>query len=153
MFIVPSGSPDILEALDVSPTEILVMWTEVEAIDRNGIIIVYEVDFQPATTFNDSSMIDVRNTTNTSILLQELHEFVEYNITVRAFTSQGPGPFSEHVLSTTQESSELAVYYIIENKVYIRKLLLAMILLIIVLCNCSRINCLGSVTYAMNVMD
>ena len=94
----------------MSSTDIMVTWMEVEAIDRNGIIIIYEVDFQPANTFNDTSMIDVRNTTNTSILLQDLHESVQYNITVRAFTSQGPGPFSDHVISITQESSKSVTY-------------------------------------------
>ena len=101
---VPSGSPDIQEALNVSSTAILVTWTEVNARDRNGIIITYEVDYQPANRFNDSDIVDIMNTTNTSIVLQNLHEFVQYNITVRAYTSIGPGPFSEHELSITQEA-------------------------------------------------
>ena len=101
---VPSGSPDIQEALNVSSTAILVTWTEVNARDRNGIIITYEVDYQPANRFNDSDIVDIVNTTNTSIVLQNLHEFVQYNITVRAYTSIGPGPFSEHELSITQEA-------------------------------------------------
>ena len=36
-------------------------------------------------------------------VLSGLEEFVEYNISVRAYTSQGPGPFSDDVTQMTQE--------------------------------------------------
>jgi netrin-G3 ligand len=97
--LVPSGSPTIFRAMDISPTEIVVSWLEVRPIDRNGIIIAYEVDYQPEMNFNDSDTITRVNTTNTTILLMDLHESVEYNITVRAYTSVGGGPFSGHVIS------------------------------------------------------
>ena len=104
LFTVPSGSPTITEAMVISPTEIEMSWNEVIPIDQNGIITIYEVDYQPAQVFNGSMTVDVVNTTNTTILLKNLHESVQYNITVRAYTRIGPGPFSSHVLSFTQEA-------------------------------------------------
>ena len=103
-FTVPSGSPTITEAMVISPTEIEMSWNEVIPIDQNGIIIIYEVDYKPEQVFNGSMTVDVVNTTNTTILLKNLHESVQYNITVRAYTRIGPGPFSSHVLSFTQEA-------------------------------------------------
>ena len=101
---VPSGSPKITEAMAISPTEIEMSWNEVSPINQNGIIIIYEVDYQPAQVFNGSMTVDVMNTTNTTILLSNLHESVQYNITVRAYTRIGPGTFSSHILSFTQEA-------------------------------------------------
>ena len=86
----------------MSPTEVEVSWTEVPAIDRNGIITVYEVDYQPLRDFGaDLTRV---NTTDTSILLTNLHESVQYNITVRAFTIVGAGPFSDVAVITTNET-------------------------------------------------
>ena len=104
LYTVPSGSPTITEAMVISPTEIEISWNDVIPIDQNGIIITYEVDYQPAQMFNGSMNVDVVNTTNTIILISNLHESVQYNITVRAYSRIGPGPFSGHVLSVTQEA-------------------------------------------------
>ena len=94
----------ITKAMAISPTEIETSWNEVDPIDQNGIIIIYEVDYQPAQMFNGSMTVDVVNTTNTRIILTDLHESVQYNITVRAYTSIGPGPFSSHILSVKEEA-------------------------------------------------
>ena len=104
LLTVPSGSPTITEATAISPTEIVMSWNEVIPIDKNGIIIIYEVDYQPAQVSNGSMAVNFMNTTNTTISLSSLHESVQYNMTVRAYTSIGPGPFSSHVLSFTQEA-------------------------------------------------
>ena len=104
LFTVPSGSPTITEAMVISPTEIEMSWNEVIPIDQNGIIKIYEVDYQPAQMFNGSMTVNAMNTTNTTISLSSLHESVQYNITVRAYTSIGPGPFSSHALSITEEA-------------------------------------------------
>ena len=97
----------ITKAMAISPTEIETSWNQVKPIDQNGIIIIYEVDYQPAQMFDGSITVDVVNTTNTTIILSALHESVQYNITVRAYTSIGPGPFSSHVLSFTGEARKL----------------------------------------------
>ena len=86
----------------ISPTEVEVSWLEVDPIHRNGIIIVHEVDYQPMNDFGSEDVTRV-NTTNTTIVLMDLHESVQYTITVRAFTSVGGGPFNNPVASVTHE--------------------------------------------------
>ena len=49
-------------------------------------------------------MTIVMNTNNTSIVLEGLQEHIEYNITVRAYTIVGPGPFSPAVNIWTAEN-------------------------------------------------
>ena len=99
-YSVPSAAPIIQEAMVLSPMEVVVSWLRVDPVHQNGIITVYEVDYQPLTDFGSEDVTRV-NTTNTTIVLMDLHESVQYNITVRAFTSVGGGPFSNPVASIT----------------------------------------------------
>ena len=55
-------------------------------------------------TFGGQLMTMVMNTSNTSIVVGGLQEYVEYTITVRAYTSVGPGPFSPAVNNRTAEN-------------------------------------------------
>ncbi len=86
----------------LSPTEVEVSWSELDPIDRNGIIITYEVDYQPVVVFEGSEAVLRANTTNTTIILTRLHESVQYYFTVRAFTIIGPGPFSDPVVDVLE---------------------------------------------------
>ena len=76
------------------------------AIDQNGIILLYEVQYEPLMTFGGQLMTMTMNTSNTSIVVGGLQEYVEYNITVRAYTSVGPGPFSPGVDNRTFEDGK-----------------------------------------------
>ena len=100
-FLAPSGYPQNVEPATISSTEILVSWGEVPAIDQNGIILFYEVQYEPLMTFGGQLMTMVMNTSNSSIVLGGLQEYIEYNINVRAFTIVGPGPFSPTVNNRT----------------------------------------------------
>ena len=73
-------------------------WTEVPEIDQNGIITQYEVMYEPLMTFGGHTTV---NTTNLSITLMDLQEYLEYNISVRAYTSVGPGPYSVGIVNTS----------------------------------------------------
>ena len=57
-------------------------------------------------TFDGALVTMTMNTSNTSIVLGGLQEYVEYNITVRAYTSVGPGPFSPGVDNWTFEDCD-----------------------------------------------
>ena len=72
-------------AFEVNLTAIEVQW--LEPLEPNGIITQYEV------RYNESSVVVSKDTT--SVVITGLQAFVEYDIRVRAFTSQGPGPFTE----------------------------------------------------------
>ena len=103
---VPSGYPQNVEPTTISSTEILISWDEVPAIEQNGIIILYEVQYEPLMTFGGQLMTMAMNTSNTSIVLEGLQEYAEYNISVRAYTSVGPGPFSPGVNNRTFEDGK-----------------------------------------------
>ena len=90
----------------MSSTEIEVLWEEVPAIDENGVITVYEIQFVPLETFGGQITSDTVNTSDGSVLmmvLTGLEEYVEYDISVRAYTSAGPGPYSDAVTVRTLE--------------------------------------------------
>ena len=101
--LAPSSFPQGVTAITVSSTEILVSWYDVPTIDQNGVIILYEVQYEPLVTFGGELVTMTMNTSNSSIVLERLQEYVEYNISVRAYTSVGPGPFSPGVENRTFE--------------------------------------------------
>ena len=82
-------------------------WEEVPEIDRNGIITFYEVRVDPAE-FQD---VRYENLTGTDLVLvvDGLEEFVEYNFTVRAYTTVGPGPFSVITTNTTNQAGNVNI--------------------------------------------
>ena len=102
----PSNPPQNVTAVTQPSTEIQVSWSEVPEIDQNGVITGYEVMYRPLMAFGGVLMVATRNTTNTSLLLSGLEEFIEYNISVRAYTSVGPGPYSDVITERTDEDGE-----------------------------------------------
>ena len=109
IFAVPINSPQNVTAMSLSSTSINVTWEEVPPIDRNGMITMYEVLYEPLETFGQLSS-GTGNTTDLFILLDELHPFVNYSISVRAYTSVGSGPYSDVVVETTQEDRKQILY-------------------------------------------
>ena len=103
MSTAPASPPINIVASSPSSTAINVRWEEVPSIDRNGIIIVHEVCYQPLETFSNTITKEVVNASELFLELTGLEEFLEYNISVRAYTSQGPGPFSDDITQMTQE--------------------------------------------------
>jgi len=90
--------------LTISSTEIVVTWDPVREIERNGIIGRYEVQFNQSA-LSEILQVNFMETeaTNLTLLLQNLQEFVEYSIAVRAYSSVGAGPFSPAVNNQTFE--------------------------------------------------
>ena len=102
----PATPPQNVRVSSVSSTEIMVNWEEVPAIDENGIIINYEVQFEPLE-FTETLTTSSVNTTSLTVVINGLQEYVEYNISVRAFTIIGPGPYSDPVTERTLEDRKL----------------------------------------------
>ena len=107
LFPVPANFPTNVTAMAASSTSIRVSWEEVPAIDQNGIITTYEVRYQPLMTFNGALMTATVNTSVFELELNGLEEFVVYNISVRAYTSVGAGPYSPEVTERTNEDGKL----------------------------------------------
>ena len=61
---------------------------------------MYEVQYDPLETFKGQISTETVNITACT-LLTGLEEYVEYNISVRAYTSVGPGPYSRRVTERT----------------------------------------------------
>ena len=98
----PAAPPENVQAKAISSTTIMVTWEEVLAISQNGIIVNYEVRAEPLQ-FTGELEIQTMNTTDLSANITGLEENVEYNISVRAYTSMGPGPYSDPVTERTSE--------------------------------------------------
>ena len=108
----PDAPPQNAMTVVLSSTEIQVSWEEVPAINRSGLITVYEVRYDPLETFDGLISTNTTNTTMLNITLTGLEEYVEYNISVRAYTSVGPGPYSDGLVNRTEEDGELCLVWI-----------------------------------------
>ena len=106
---VPASPPDNVTVMVLSSTEILVSWDMVPAIDQNGIITMYEVQYKPLETFGGQIQTETVNVAAPmmSVTLTNLQEFVNYDISVRAYTSAGEGPYSDEMSAMTQEDSKI----------------------------------------------
>ncbi len=112
----PNSPPESVTAASTSSTSLLINWTEVQAIDRNGEITMYQIQYEPLETFMGMIGPGCVNTTNGSleleVVLEGLEEYVSYNISVRAYTSVGGGPFSSGVLATTLQDGKTGLFLI-----------------------------------------
>ena len=108
-FPVPSSSPNNVTIISASSTSIGVKWEDVREIDENGVIIAFEILYIPLETFNGRLVPELVNTSasNSTVTLNNLEEYVFYNISVRAYTSVGAGPFSPFITQRTSEDSKL----------------------------------------------
>ena len=113
----PAASPENVQATNISSTAIMVTWDEVPAIDQNGIIINYEVRFEPQQ-FTGELSTDTINTPDLLVTITGLEEYVEYNIGVRAYTSVGPGPYSDPVTERTSEDGMYSTQFLLCSIVY-----------------------------------
>ena len=109
-FLAPSSPPANVLATATSSISINVIWDEVPPIDQNGVITMYEILYIP---LNDFGGLISANTTNVSksdfnATLLDLQEYVNYTISVRPYTSEGPGPYSPSMIVLTLEDSEFA---------------------------------------------
>ena len=77
-------------------------WTEVPEADRNGFITMYEVMYEPLITFGVLTPSTI-STTNLAFTIGGLEENVDYSISVRAYNSVGPSPYSEEITAMTFE--------------------------------------------------
>ena len=108
----PDIAPNIVMVTVVNSTAINVTWEEIPLMNRNGIITTYEVLLEPLQTFDEQLTYQQMNTSDLYILLDDLEEFVGYNISVRAYTSIGPGPYSEEEFGMTLEDSKCFIIII-----------------------------------------
>ena len=75
-------------------------------MDQNGVITMYEVLYQPQEIFNGAIRDLTVNVSapEMSVVLMNLQEYVNYTISVRAYTSVGEGPYSQGIIELTNEN-------------------------------------------------
>ena len=100
----PSDAPVNVAAFNTSSTSIRVSWNEAPVNQQNGVILGYHI-FYKALPSGEELNKTVSNTTLTDDLTG-LQEFVQYNISVAAFTSAGTGPRSAPLSVFTAEDSK-----------------------------------------------
>ena len=107
--IVPTGPPQNVKALNVSSTAINVTWKNVVEEHRNGIITGFKIYYKAVGKFAVNTKMMVKKTdreSTTETVLTGLEKFIEYSISVLAFTSKGDGPNSTEVTATTDQDGK-----------------------------------------------
>ena len=61
------------------------------------------------STFDSVPAIQYMTVNSTMAVLTGLQEYVDYSIRVRAYTSVGPGPYSDDVIQRTEEDGMLKI--------------------------------------------
>ena len=107
---VPAAPPRDVQATAISSTEIMVTWDEIRGLDQNGVIIEYEVQIEPLDSPANNT-VGPLNTTRLLIVVTSLEELF-YNISVRAYTSVGPGPYSDPVTVRTSEDGNVLYIFV-----------------------------------------
>ena len=101
----PSAAPLNVRGHNTSSTSIFVIWDDVPAADKNGIITSYNITYHSLTeNHSNSTTVDYPDR---QVTLIGLREFVNYSIIVSASTNIGPGPASDAIIVITGEDSKL----------------------------------------------
>ena len=100
---VPDRGPSNVRSEVMSSTVIAVNWEEVPAINQHGNITMYDVLYEPLETFDGRLTPSTINTTDFEVVIVNLAPYVSYNISVRAYTVVGAGPYSEPISNRTLE--------------------------------------------------
>ena len=91
---VPSGAPQLLEAMFVQHTEVSLRWREVPCFQQNGPITGYIVRYY--TTCGASKDVQrYKSVVTTSDIIDSLTPNTEYAFQVAAVNANGTGTFSE----------------------------------------------------------
>ena len=81
-----------------SLTSVELKWSPPPRDQRNGAIVQYEVLYHPTSSNVDDVL---RNTTQTRLNIARLRKDTTYIFQVKAYTSQGAGPWSDRITHTT----------------------------------------------------
>ena len=99
-YIVPTA-PTLLSVIARGPGNLTVTWAEPNGkIDRYNIRI--NVGAMP--------MLLESSGNGTEFVVTDLDPYTEYSVTVQACNSEGCGPFSNEILTTTLQEGEICLY-------------------------------------------
>ena len=110
----PDGAPQNVREHNTSSTSISVSWEEVQSDLQNGIITGYNITYESQTE-NDKGVL-LTGPNDRQANLTGLKKFVNYNISVIAFTVKGDGPPTVIVVRTDQDSK---LNYSLKKKIFV----------------------------------
>ncbi|KAK3869100.1 hypothetical protein Pcinc_025578 [Petrolisthes cinctipes] len=91
----PSGPPTNITYRYQTPGTIVFTWDKPKFNERNGVITQYELQFSKNVILNNDFKHDKNISDDSRIVFNGLEENMDYTFKVRAWTSKGPGPYSE----------------------------------------------------------
>lgn len=100
----PKQAPQNITYRLQSPTTVVINWESPKPIYRNGKISNYGVHFHKYS----ESFPTEQNTTQTKMVFSSLDENTEYTFKIRAYTSRGPGPWSDKIKINTPSEVPMA---------------------------------------------
>ena len=109
-----SSAPLNVTVANKNSTTLLVTW--LPPTTPNGVLSIYELQYTGVSSVNPvpSSFYQTQHLNisypGISFLLSDLVPYSNYTISVRAFTSAGPGEYSEVIEDRTEEDGERAVF-------------------------------------------
>ena len=110
-FLAPSVGPDSVSTSQVNKTTFNISWEPLQREESHGKVTLYEVKaiFLKKGNLRKRSVIySPVNTSVTFVVLSDLELCSKYNVSVRAYTAEGPGPYGEPLeLETSSECDEI----------------------------------------------
>ncbi len=90
----PSGAPQNFTAIGMGSSSVKLQWDLPARKHRNGEIIKYELMYHKRS---DETEDYTTNTTDTYEIIEGLEMNTDYIFKIRAYTSMGPGPWSNRL--------------------------------------------------------
>ena len=110
--LVPPSPVDLM-AMDNTRESRRLTITWAEPLMTNGNVSSYDIQYRGISSVNtvlsNFSQVQMFSVASTIAVLQDLVPFSVYNISVRASTGAGPGPFSAEISVRTLEDGECPV--------------------------------------------
>ncbi|KAI6661005.1 Phosphatidylinositol phosphatase PTPRQ-like [Oopsacas minuta] len=101
-----SGGAPLNLTYKSTETTIKLSWSEPLIHLHNGKLLYYEIEYYVLSNYltNTHSVLTNVSTSQTYIMIYDLHEDVLYQLKVRAYTSFGPGPYSVEISVRTKQA-------------------------------------------------
>ena len=110
-FSAPGAGPELPSSAQVNKTTFNISWEPLLREKSYGKVILYEVKaiFLKKGNLRKRSVIySPVNTSVTFVVLSDLELCSKYNVSVRAYTAEGPGPYGQPLeLETSSECDEI----------------------------------------------
>eukprot|EP00049_Salpingoeca_infusionum_P016342 m.332970 g.332970 ORF g.332970 m.332970 type:complete len:4476 (-) comp16062_c0_seq1:606-14033(-) len=108
----PTGTVQTLQFTSVLATSVSVSWDQVAALKQNGVITKYVAQLhQQQSSYADVSSahkVTEKTVTSTSVFFSGLEAYVDYTVTVSAFTAVGEGPTTQIETRTAAAKPDLS---------------------------------------------